>query len=59
MNVKFKDRFGNEVSFDKKERVFEQRPGESFMTALVRTYYPRDYERHQRLREERGDDRNK
>ena len=47
MKVEFKDRFGNPVKFEarEKETRFEVLPGERFMTALVRTYYPREYRR--------------
>ena len=51
MKIKFKDRFGRKVEFVKKEKVFRQLPGESFMTALVRTYYPNVYRRHQQMRD--------
>lgn len=44
-NIKFTDRFGKTVQFDKKEPVFKQLPGESWVTAMVRTYYPKDYKR--------------
>ena len=52
MKISFSDRFGNEVNFERKERKFFQLPGETFTTALVRTYYPKDYERHQKMRME-------
>lgn len=45
MKVKIKTRFGKVVEFEKKEKVFFQLPGESFITALVRTYYPAQYRR--------------
>lgn len=42
---KFKTRFGKEVTIPVKEKVFCQFPGESQLSALVRTYYPKDYKR--------------
>ena len=50
--VNFRDRFGNEVKFERKEKHFEQRPGEEFLTALMRTYYPREYARHEKVRQQ-------
>lgn len=50
MKVKFKDRYGNKVEFEKKKKVFRQLSGEPFMTALVRTYYPNAYRKHQKMR---------
>lgn len=42
---KFKTRFGKEVEIPVKDKVFCQKPGEDFLSALVRTYYPKDYNR--------------
>lgn len=43
--VKFTTRFGKTVEIERKEKVFQQLPGEDFLTALVRIYYPKDYAR--------------
>jgi len=53
MKITIKTRNGKEVEFERKEKVFFQKHGESFMTALVRTYYPAKYREHQALRKVR------
>lgn len=46
MKTKFKDRFGNEVEFERKEKVFTGcRRGERFELALVRCFYPAEWRR--------------
>lgn len=44
-DVKFKTRFGREVKFKRREKVFRQLRGELFLDALTRTYYPGVYKR--------------
>ena len=53
MKIMIKTRYGKEVEFERKEKVFFQKHGESFMTALVRTYYPAKYREHQAIRKVR------
>jgi hypothetical protein len=50
MKVQIKNRFGEVAAeFERKEKVWTgQRRGESFMTALVRCYYPAEYRRIQK-----------
>lgn len=49
--VTITDRFGNTKSFQVKDRgVFRVEPGEEFITALVRHYYPSVYRQHQKMR---------
>lgn len=52
MRVAFRTRYGAAVEFAKRAKMFYQRPGERFSTALVRTYYPRVYRRHVKSRED-------
>lgn len=50
-NVGFETRFGKEVNFKATKKVWTgQLPGEDYLTALVRCYYPRVYRRNQKLR---------
>jgi len=55
MDVKFKTRFGHEVKFVKRKNKLRQLPGESFLNALVRTYYPSVHRKTEKMRRTRNE----
>ena len=50
MKVKIVTRFGKVVEFERKKKVFNQRPGEKFESALFRCYYPAEYAAREKAR---------